>query len=202
MMLTPWGPRAVPTGGAGVAWPAGIWSLTTARIFFFLRDSGAAIVVTSFLLLLELVLLELVLLELGDLLEREFDGCLPAKDVDEDLQLGLIHIDVRDRAGEVGERARDHPDTLAHLELEAGLQPLDGLDLQDLLDLSGGQRHRLCARPDEARHAWRAAHDVPGVVVDVHADHQVPGEDPLLDNLLLAALELDHVLDWDDDLAD
>src|SRR5205085_5925205 len=49
MMLTPWGPRAVPTGGAGVAAPAGIWSLTTARIFFFLRDSGAAIVVTSFL---------------------------------------------------------------------------------------------------------------------------------------------------------
>jgi hypothetical protein len=30
MMLTPWGPRAVPTGGAGVAAPAGIWILTTA----------------------------------------------------------------------------------------------------------------------------------------------------------------------------
>src|SRR2546426_6234142 len=150
MMLTPWGPRAVPTGGAGVAWPAGIWSLTTARIFFFL---GAAIVVTSFLLPCAL--------ELGDLLEREFDGRLPAKDVDEDLQFGLIHIDVRDRAGEVGERPRDHPDTLTHLELEAGLQPLDGLDLQDLLDLSGGQRHPLCARPHKARHTWRVWHDLP-----------------------------------------
>ena len=30
MMLTPWGPSAVPTGGAGVAFPAGIWILTTA----------------------------------------------------------------------------------------------------------------------------------------------------------------------------
>src|SRR5688500_2403275 len=30
MMFTPWGPRAVPTGGAGVAAPAGIWILTTA----------------------------------------------------------------------------------------------------------------------------------------------------------------------------
>src|SRR5690606_14219111 len=35
MMLTPCGPRAVPTGGAGVACPAGSWTLTRAAIFFF-----------------------------------------------------------------------------------------------------------------------------------------------------------------------
>src|SRR5690606_25207348 len=34
MMATPWGPRAVPTGGAGVAPPAGIWILTIAATFF------------------------------------------------------------------------------------------------------------------------------------------------------------------------
>ncbi len=34
MVWTPCGPRAVPTGGAGVAPPAGSWILTTARIFF------------------------------------------------------------------------------------------------------------------------------------------------------------------------
>src|SRR5580692_916609 len=34
MMFTPWGPSAVPTGGAGVALPAAIWSFTTAWIFF------------------------------------------------------------------------------------------------------------------------------------------------------------------------
>ena len=33
MMFTPCGPRAVPTGGAGVAAPAGHWSFTTAWIF-------------------------------------------------------------------------------------------------------------------------------------------------------------------------
>ena len=33
MMATPWGPSAVPTGGAGVAFPAGIWILTTAATF-------------------------------------------------------------------------------------------------------------------------------------------------------------------------
>src|SRR5258708_1761906 len=34
IMLTPCGPSAVPTGGAGVAFPAGICSLTCAVIFF------------------------------------------------------------------------------------------------------------------------------------------------------------------------
>src|SRR5690348_9086336 len=34
MMLTPWGPRAVPTGGAGVAEPAWSCTLTSAAIFF------------------------------------------------------------------------------------------------------------------------------------------------------------------------
>src|SRR5260370_16052349 len=134
MMLAPWGPGAVPTGGAGVAWPAGIWSLTPARIFFLLRDSGAAIVVTSFLFLLEL----------GDLLEREFDGGLPAKDVDENFQLGLIDVDVRDRAGEVGEGAGDHPDALTHLELEAGLHARHRLHPEDLFYLPGWHQHRPC----------------------------------------------------------
>src|SRR5512139_2748830 len=40
MMLTPCGPRAVPTGGAGVAWPAFSWTLTSAAIFFFLGGMG------------------------------------------------------------------------------------------------------------------------------------------------------------------
>src|SRR3954469_3852361 len=34
MMLTPWGPSAVPTGGAGGALPAAIWSFTIACTFF------------------------------------------------------------------------------------------------------------------------------------------------------------------------
>src|SRR5213082_3256424 len=34
MMFTPWGPSAVPTGGAGVACPAATWSLTTAVMDF------------------------------------------------------------------------------------------------------------------------------------------------------------------------
>src|SRR5208282_814232 len=39
MMLTPCGPSAVPTGGAGVAFPAGICSLTEPVIFFAMTFS-------------------------------------------------------------------------------------------------------------------------------------------------------------------
>src|SRR3982751_4493730 len=38
MMLTPCGPRAVPTGGAGVALPAGICHLTCPVTFFALES--------------------------------------------------------------------------------------------------------------------------------------------------------------------
>src|SRR3954470_23882103 len=34
MMLIPCGPSAVPTGGAGLAFPAGIWSFTKPVAFF------------------------------------------------------------------------------------------------------------------------------------------------------------------------
>src|SRR6478752_272259 len=41
MIATPCGPSAVPTGGAGVAPPAGIWILTTAATFFLAMGLGA-----------------------------------------------------------------------------------------------------------------------------------------------------------------
>src|SRR5579863_4955351 len=40
MMLTPCGPRAVPTGGAGVALPAGICNFTMAFIFLAITFSS------------------------------------------------------------------------------------------------------------------------------------------------------------------
>src|SRR5688572_26842197 len=41
MMFKPCGPSAVPTGGAGVALPAAIWSFTSALIFFAISQSPA-----------------------------------------------------------------------------------------------------------------------------------------------------------------
>src|ERR671930_259080 len=37
MMLTPCWPSAGPTGGAGFAWPPGIWSLISVRTFFAIK---------------------------------------------------------------------------------------------------------------------------------------------------------------------
>src|SRR3984893_6227161 len=48
MMLTPCGPRAVPTGGAGVAFPAGICNFTRAVIFFAIRKNPLAQLVAPY----------------------------------------------------------------------------------------------------------------------------------------------------------
>src|SRR3974390_2486441 len=77
MMLTPCGPRAVPTGGAGVATPAFSCTLTTPAIFFFL---GA--------------MLTSLCSDLADLVERQLDRRLAAEDRDEHLELLGIGIDL------------------------------------------------------------------------------------------------------------
>src|SRR5471030_150764 len=110
IVCTPWGPRAVPTGGAGVAPPAGSLILTTARIFFF----GGTVCLLD--------------LELGDLAEFELDRGLPAEDVHQHLELELVLVDLVDLAGEVGERPFLHPDRLAFFVLEPGPALLDLLD--------------------------------------------------------------------------
>src|ERR1700677_147870 len=78
IVWTPWGPRAVPTGGAGVADPASNWIFTLARTRFL----GG---IVSYLLLR-------LALELGDLAELELHRCLPPEDVDQHLQLELVLV--------------------------------------------------------------------------------------------------------------
>src|SRR5258708_21974642 len=85
MMLTPCGPSAVPTGGAGVAAPAFSWTLTTALTFFFL----GAISSGSFS-------------DLAYLIERKFYRRLPAEDRHEHLELLGVRVDLAHRSGERG----------------------------------------------------------------------------------------------------
>src|SRR5580658_8400872 len=196
MVWTPCGPRAVPTGGAGVADPASNWILTVARTRFLggivspVRCGG------------------LRSLELRDLAEFELDRGLPAEDVDEHLQLQLVLVDFGDLTGEVGEGAFLHPHRLVDLVLEARPAPLGGglgalgLHLEDALDLASRQRRRLGPGADEAGHPRGVADGTPGVVVEVAAHQEVAREDLLRDRDLLAALELDDVLHRDDDLED
>src|SRR5438477_115779 len=140
MMLTPCWPSAGPTGGAGLAWPPGIWSLISVRTFFAMTS-----------------------IQFLDLVERELDRDLPLEDVDQHLELLLVRVDVDDLAVEVGERAGRHLDGLAERVLDGRPRPLGGRDarVQDPVDLALRQRHRLGARADEAGHARRVLDDGP-----------------------------------------
>src|SRR3977135_2585696 len=77
MMFTPCGPSAVPTGGAGVAWPAGSCTLTTAATLFLLGGISSC----SF-----------SSLDLCYLVEGELHGGLPAEDRHQHLQLLSVGI--------------------------------------------------------------------------------------------------------------
>src|SRR5215207_8535573 len=168
MIATPWGPSAVPTGGAGLALPAGIWILTIAATLFFamtwVLSRGS---------------------ELGDLAEVHLDERLAPEDVHQDLELHVIGVDLGDLAGEVGERAFLDPHALTHLVLEAGLGPsglLGGVALggEEGAHLAARQRRgllALTALADEAGDARRVADAVPGLVVHLAADEEVARED-------------------------
>src|SRR4051812_47800298 len=113
MMLTPCWPRAVPTGGAGVACPARICSLTIASTFFRGRRVPVAVMCGASCGANGLPASRARMSfgsDLLDLVEPELDRRLPVEDVDEDLQFALVEVDLADRAVEVRERARDDPD--------------------------------------------------------------------------------------------
>src|SRR5438309_7547272 len=208
MMFTPCWPRAVPTGGAGVACPALIWSLTMAVIFLRLRCAGGA----SGMSLPPAV--QAAGVEpasrrwsgLRHLVEGELDRRFPVEDVHQHFELGLLYVDLGDGPLEVGERARDDPHGVAFLPLQPvfGLLLGLGLDGKDLLDLAGRERRGL--GPGAARHepgdTWSVSAHVPGIVVVHHLDEQVSRKHLLLNDLLLSGLDLHHVFHGDDDVKD
>src|SRR5690348_13435462 len=151
-MLTPCWPSAGPTGGAGLAWPPGIWSLIIVRTFFAIR-----------LLAISIDLLHLI--------EAELHRHLALEDVHEHLQLLRVRVDVDDLAVEVGERPRRHLDRLAQLEFHLRLRERHAggsrTGVQDLRDLALGERHGLRARTDEPRDPRRSLDDRPGLVGEV-----------------------------------
>src|SRR5690348_11066375 len=123
MMLTPCWPSAGPTGGAGVAAPAWIWSLMRPATFFFGGMSGV--------------------LDLRDLAERELDRRLPAEDGHEDLEALGLAVDLVDGRGQGRERPVHDRDGLADLEVDdlgrLGLLGFLRLGRQELHDVVGGQ---------------------------------------------------------------
>src|SRR3954447_13661553 len=134
MMLTPCWPSAGPTGGAGVAAPALIWSLMTAvnrflggMTTFFSADQGSAGALRS---------------DLGDLGERQLDRRLAAEDGDEDLELLLLGVDLVDGGRQRRERTVHDGDGLADLELDDGRRGGGGRGLGGRGRLLGDRRHQ------------------------------------------------------------
>src|SRR5881628_2896859 len=182
MMFTPWGPSAVPTGGAGVASPAGTCSFTTAAM-------GFAIV--------PLMSLQLQVVQL--------DRRRSAEQRDRHPHLALVADHLFHRARKVRERPLGD---LHHLpreerDLLLGLLFLHRLlDAEQAIDLLGTQRHRLPAGAHELDHALDAVDRVQRLLVLDHLHEHVPGIDLALHRHLLAVLDLDDFLRRDEGLAD
>src|SRR3954449_10123722 len=113
MMLTPCWPSAGPTGGAGVAAPALIWSLMTAvnrflggmTSFFVTGWNGTAPVQGPGPSGARAGGHRGPCSDLGDLVERQLDRRLAAEDRDQNLQLLLLGVDLVDRGGQGRDRA-------------------------------------------------------------------------------------------------
>src|SRR5437764_4834111 len=138
MMLTPCGPSAVPTGGAGVAFPAAICNLTTACTFLAMildvNHEATKSRRKSFFLLLRVFVSSW--LDFLHLQEVQFHGRRPSEDRHHHLQGVLVEVHLVDDAIEAGERPFVDPDLLALLEHVLRLRFLRRRAhlLQDLLD--------------------------------------------------------------------
>src|SRR5881392_2458738 len=122
MMLTPCWPSAGPTGGAGLAWPPGIWSLMSVRTFFAIWFP---------------------LVELLHVVETNLDRHLPLEDVHHHLELLAVGVHVCDLAVEVGERAGGDLHRLAERELDlcARGRRAARTRMEDAVDLGLRQGH-------------------------------------------------------------
>src|SRR5579875_2544003 len=182
MMLTPCCPSAGPTGGAGVAFPAGSCNLTTATTFFMRPPER--------------------LLDLLHLGEIQLHGRLPAEDRHQDPDLLLLREDLVHDPGEVhegpGVDAHRRPLLVGDPELRRLVPEL----AQDRLHLPILEGERLAPGSDETRDAGRVADDVPGIVVHDHLHQLVPREHLLLGDPPLPVLDLYLVLGGHQDAED
>src|SRR5205807_1722421 len=141
MMLTPCWPRAGPTGGAGVAFPAGICSLTMATTFFMTPPRAS---------------------DLFDLREVQFHRSLPAEDRHQHPHLLLLGQNLVDETAEVHERTGVDPNRGALLVGNPELRGLIAHLSQNGLDLAILEGQRLAAGPHKAGNPRRVSDDVPG----------------------------------------
>src|SRR3984893_1290898 len=208
MMLTPCWPRAGPTGGEGFAFPAGSCSLTIPVTFFisfsdpsFDRRGTSWFAAPPQRRRLPPFACSLRLLHLH---EVQFHRRGAAEDRHQHPHAALVGVHFLDGAVEVRERAVDHADVVALLELdlrlglERALGELGGQP-RDLLLGDGGRGGGVA---DESGDLGRVLHQVPGAVVQLHLHQDVAGKELALGGALLALHHLDHVLHRDQNVAE
>src|SRR4051812_40739905 len=207
MMLTCAWPRAGPTGGAGVALPAAIWSFTCPVTFFAMFSS-----LRSLDYFANSAFQASDLSDLLDLSELELHRSGAPEDGDHDLEGLAVFVHFIHDAGEVGERAFGDLDRLVLLELHAQLRLVfaDVDAVHDGVHFFFRQRRGIVAGADEAGDARRGLHHVPHVIAfatrteagEIHLDQDVSRQERALDGVLLAVADLGDGLGRNDDAAD
>src|SRR5512140_3710209 len=138
-----------------------------------------------------------------DLREIELHRSGASEDGDEDDHLPLVGLDAVHDAGEGREGAVGHADVLPLREgdLRLGFQTaLDHLGF-DVLDVGLGDGGRVLAA-DEPGDLRGVPHKMPGLLVEIHVDEKVPGEEGAGPGLLLSVFHLHHRLGRDQDVAE
>src|SRR5687768_7082943 len=194
MMLTPCGPSAVPTGGAGVALPAAIWSFTIACTFFAIAIPRIADAALRRRLPSEFLYLQKI----------EFDRRRTTEDRHHHFQRVAIEIHLVHHAVEAREGTFVDPYLVALFKRVLRLRLLGRLGhlVEDLIHFLARERRGLRPGTDEPRDLRCVLHHVPRVIRHVHLDQDVAGKEPLGADDLLAAAHLGHLLGGDQDLAD
>src|SRR3989344_3289884 len=177
-MLIPVGPSAVPTGGAGVAFPAG-------SCIFNIR-------VTFFAILFYLYPLYLI--------RFEFHWSLAAEHRNHDFNLSARFVNFPDLALQILERAVNDEYGVVDGEVDGVLGHAFVHLREDAVHFRLGERHRLVRRTDESRNLRRVAHDAPCIICRDHVDEYVPGEYLLAHLGLAPTLYFYLLFHWNDDV--
>src|SRR5579883_46462 len=178
MILTPWGPSAVPIGGAGFAFPAGICSLITALTRFAIVPFYSSSADTF--------------LNFFDLEEIQDDRCFSTEERDKDRDLVLIQVNLADRADKLGERPIDHTHTLPFREtdLRFGLLRFLRYLLQNRANLILLERDRAGSRADKACDTRCVTYNIPGLIAHDHFHQHIARKDLALHRAPLALFDL------------
>src|ERR1700744_2999290 len=220
MMLTPCWPSAGPTGGAGLASPALIWSLISPTAFFF---GGMSVGVPFYFRTPQRdrpLRRPTPYLNLRDLGEAQFDRCFAAEDGHQHLEFLLFGVDLVDRRRQRGERSVHDGDRFADgvvdldhrtLQLNPGARgargALDGLlgrtlRKQELDHVVEHECRGARRRADESGDARGVTHRGPRVVGQVHPHQDVARQHLAVDLLALAVLDLGDLFGGDFHLED